>query len=328
MPTGTSLHHNENKQVLKFLYSYPWKFYLKTLFREPNIVSGAMRVTEDRISILSPIEGRLSFTALFKVLEGAPLLNGPSRPGRDTAFYSAALGGRGVNHAFQWVFVVDMPEVQIHQADAQKYSIDRELTPVRVNQLVPSAPKAGMSYWELLNAKLNPIGEEVTPVSILFGIPKTAARNLEDWAAFLGSYVAAIIPLPLVLLEESVSLSPTGIHIVLTTNHTVIAMTQEKEIKLITRVEPFHRLGASRISDTLESFAEVFPEITDSTARITSCDLPVAELAEHAKAFSIASTLTTPDELQSGAETISGASVSPIEALSLYRALRLVPSCV
>jgi hypothetical protein len=115
---------------------------------------------------------------------------------------------------------------------------------------------------------------------------------------------------------------------VLTTNHTVIAMTQEKEIKLITRVEPFHRLGASRISDTLENFAEVFPEITDSTARITSCDLPVTELAEHAKAFSIASTLTTPNELQGGAETISGSSVSPIEALSLYRALCLVPSCV
>jgi len=135
-----------------------------------------------------------------------------------------------------------------YQIDVQRYGAGRELTPAQVSRLVPNATKVSMSYWELLSDKLGPNGPEPTPVSILFGLSKSVARNLEDWANYLGSGVIAIIPLPLVLLDGSISLSPTGAHIVLTTNHTVLALTQEKEIKLITRVEPVHGLGISRIA--------------------------------------------------------------------------------
>src|SRR5262249_45257810 len=147
-------------------------------------------------------------------LEGAPLLNAPIRPSPDTPFRSAALSERAVNEAFQWVFVVDTPDAQIHQIDGQRYGSDRELTPGRVSRLVPNATKVNISYWELLNDKLGPSGPDPTPVSILFGLSKSVAGNLEDWANYLGSMVAAIIPLPLVLLDGSISLSPTGTHIV------------------------------------------------------------------------------------------------------------------
>jgi hypothetical protein len=312
--------------MLKFLLNYPWKFYLKTLFRAPHTVTGAMLVKEDRVSILSPINGRLSFRAGLRELEGAPFLNASVRPSPDTPFRFDALRGRRVNEAFQWVFVVDTPEAQIHQIDVQRYGTGRELTPARVSRLVPNATKVSMSYWELLSDKLGPNGPEPTSVSILFGLSKSVARNLEDWANYLGSAVTAIIPLPLVLLDGSISLSPTGAHIVLTTNHTVIALTQEKEIKLITRVEPVHGLGISRIVATLETLGEAFPEISRSGPRLISCDLPGAELAKHAQAISADAVPTRPEELQDGSEMISGAGSSPIEAASLYRALCLAPS--
>jgi hypothetical protein len=312
--------------MLKFLRNYPWRFYLKTFLKAPRMVTGAMLVKEDRVSILSPVNDRLSFRAGLRDLEGAPLLNSSSRPSPDTAFRSGVLSGRAVNEAFQWIFVVDTPDAQIHQIDSQRYGIGRELTPARVSRLVPNATKVSMSYWELLSDKLGPNGPEPTPVSVLFGLSKSVVRNLEDWANYLGSRVAAIIPLPLVLLEQSISLSPTGIHLVLTTNHTVIALTQEKEIKLITRVEPVHGLGISRIVATLETLGEAFPEISKSPARLISCDLSGSDLANHAQAISADAVPTRPEELQDGSETISGAGSSPIEALSLYRALCLVPS--
>jgi hypothetical protein len=310
--------------MLKFLLNYPWKFYLKTFFRAPHTVTGAMLVKEDRVSILSPINGRLSFRAGLRDLEGAPLLNASIRPSPDTPFRSKVLSERAVNEVFQWVFVVDTPDAQIHQIDVQRYGTGRELTPARVSRLVPNATKVSMSYWELLNDKLGPNGPEPTPVSILFGLSKSVARNLEDWANYLGSMVAAIIPLPLVLLDGSISLSPTGTHIVLTTNHTVIALTQEKEIKLITRVEPVQGLGISRIVATLETLGEAFPEISRSGARLISCDLAGSELTKHAQAISADAVPTRAEELQDGPEKISGAGSSPIEAAGLYRARTLV----
>jgi hypothetical protein len=101
--------------MLKFLYSYPWKFYLKTFFRRPHLVRGAMLVKEDRVSILSPTGGKLLFCPGLRDLKGSPLFTGSSRASPDTAFRSEALSGRGVNYAFEWVFVIDTPEVQIHQ---------------------------------------------------------------------------------------------------------------------------------------------------------------------------------------------------------------------
>jgi hypothetical protein len=213
-----------------------------------------------------------------------------------------------------------------YQIDVQRYGAGRELTPAQVSRLVPNATKVSMSYWELLSDKLGPNGPEPTPVSILFGLSKSVARNLEDWANYLGSGVIAIIPLPLVLLDGSISLSPTGAHIVLTTNHTVLALTQEKEIKLITRVEPVHGLGIGRIAATLETLGEAFPEIARNAARLISCDLPGSELMKHAQAISADTVSTRPEELQDGSQMISGAISSPIEAASLYRALCLVPS--
>jgi len=310
----------------KFLLNYPWRFYLKAFFRTPQIVSGAMLVKEDRVSVLSPIQGKLSFRGDLRDLEGAPLLNSSCKPSPETAFRSDVLSGRAVGEAFQWIFVVDTPDAQIHQVDAQRYGIGKELTPARISRLVPEASKVSLSYWEILSARLDPISPEATPVSILFGLPKSAARNLEDWANYLGSRVAAIIPLPLLLLDESISLSPTGMHIVLTTNHTVIALTQETEIKLITRIEPVHKLGIKRIATTLETLGEAFPEIGRSTTRLISCDMAGSDLANYAHAVSAEAVSTRAEELQDGSEMISGSSSAPIEAASLYRALRLVPS--
>ena len=311
--------------MLKFLRNYPWRFYLKTFFRAPQIVTGAMLVKEDRISILSPVDGKLSFRAGLREMEGAPLLNMSSRPSPDTPFRSGVLSGRSVNEMFQWVFVVDTPDAQIHQIDAQRLNVGKELTAARVGHLIPNATKVSFSYWELLNNRLEADHPEPTPVSVLLGLSKSVARNLEDWANYLGSGVAAIIPLPIVLLEESMALSSTGTHVVLTTNHTVIALTEEKEIKLITRVEPVHGLGIGRIVATLETLGEAFPEISRSHTRLVSCDLTSSELAKHAQTVSPDAIATRPEDLQKGSEKISGAGSSPIEAASLYRALSLVP---
>jgi hypothetical protein len=121
------------------------------------------------------------------------------------------------------------------------------------------------------------------------------------------------------------ALSSTGTHVVLTTNHTVIALTEEKEIKLITRVEPVHGLGIGRIVATLETLGEAFPEISRSHTRLVSCDLTSSELAKHAQTVSPDAIATRPEDFQKGSEKIKGAGSSPIEAASLYRALSLVP---
>jgi hypothetical protein len=172
---------------------------------------------------------------------------------------------------------------------------------------------------------LEPIEQDPTAVSILLGLPKSVSKELEGWSRQFRSIVAAILPLGLVLLEQSISLSPTGFHVVLTTNHTVIALTQEGEIRLITRVDPINRLGAAQIDAIIGSFGDTFPEIAQHPARFISSDLPGTELVNEAKDFSIPVLSTSHLEFLDLQEMIQGCGVAPIEAFALHKALSLVP---
>jgi hypothetical protein len=245
--------------MLQFLSSYPWRYYLNTFFRKGHPARGVLLVKEDRVSILSPVGGKLVFSSGLRELKGAPSLTNSSRAGPDTAFRREALADRSVNHSFEWIFVVDLPDMQIHQIDSLRYGSTRELTSRRVMELVPSVLKADLADWELVNSKLESIEKDTTPVCILLGLPKSVIKNLEGWSRQLRSTVSAILPLSLVLLEQSITLSPTGFQVVLTTNHTVIALTQEGEIRLITRVDPIERLGATQIDAIVRSFGDTFP---------------------------------------------------------------------
>jgi len=311
--------------MMQFLSSYPWRYYLKTFFRKGRTVRGVLLVKEDRVSILSPVGGKLVFSGGLRELKGAPSLTNSSIAGSDTAFRREALANRAVNHLFEWIFVVDIPDVQIHQIDSQRYGSTRDLTSRRVTELVPSVLKADLADWELVNSKLEPVEPDTTPVCILWGLPKSVIKNLEEWSRQLGSIVSAILPLPLVLLEQSITLSPTGFHVVLTTNHTVIALSQDGEIRLITRVDPIKRLGASQIDATMGSFGDTFPEIAQLPARFISSDLSSVELANETKDFSVPVLSTSPSEFLDLEEIIQGYRVAPIEAFALYRALCLVP---
>jgi hypothetical protein len=191
-------------------------------------------------------------------------------------------------------------------------------------ELVPSVLKADLADWELVNSKLESIEKDTTPICILLGLPKSVIKNLEGWSRQLRSTVSAILPLPLVLLEQSITLSPTGFQVVLTTNHTVIALTQEGEIRLITRVDPIERLGATQIDAIVRSFGDTFPEIAQHPARFISSDLSSAELANVAKDFSIPVVSTSHSEFLDLEEIIQGYRAAPIEAFALYRALCLV----
>lgn len=265
------------------------------------------------------------FSSGLRELKGAPSLTNSSRAGPDTAFRREALADRSVNHSFEWIFVVDVPEVQIHQIDSLRYGSTRELTSRRVMELVPSVLKADLADWELVNSKLESVEQDTTPVCILWGLPKSVIKNLEGWSRQLRSTVSAILPLPLVLLEQSITLSPTGFHVVLTTNHTVIALTQDGEIRLITRVDPIERLGATQIDAIIRSFGDTFPEIATHPARFISSDLSSAELANVAKDFSIPVVSTNHSEFLDLEEIIQEYRTAPIEAFALYRALCLVP---
>jgi hypothetical protein len=311
--------------MFEFLSSYPWRYYLYTFFGKGRIVRGALLVKEDRVSILSPVAGKLVFSSGLRELKGAPSLTNSRRAGLDTAFRREALANRGVNHLFEWIFVVDIPDLQIHQIDSQRYMSTSDLTSRRVTELVPSVLKADSADWELVNSKLEPVEQDRTPVCILWGLPKSVIRNLEGWSRPLGSIVSAILPLPLVLLEQSISLSPTGFHVVLTTNHTVIALTQDGEIRLITRVDPIQRLGASQIDATIGSFGDTLPEVAQHQARFISSDLSSAEIGHQTKNFSIPVVATGPSEFLDLEQIIQGYRVAPIEAFALYRALCLVP---
>ena len=311
--------------MLQFLSSYPWRYYLKTFFGKGRTARGALLVKEDRVSMLSQVGGKLVFSSGLKELKGAPSLTNSSRAGPGTDFRRKALADRYVNHLFEWIFVVDTPEVQIHQIDSLKYGSTRELTTRRVLELVPSVLQADLADWELVNSKLEPIEQDTTSVSILLGLPKSVIKNLEGWSRQLRSTVSAILPLALVLLEQSITLSPTGFHVVLTTNHTVIALTHEGEIRLITRVDPIKRLGATQIDAIIGSFGDTFAEVAQHPARFISSDLSSAELANEARDFSIPVVSTNDSEVLDLQEIIEGYRAAPIEAFALYRALCIVP---
>jgi hypothetical protein len=311
--------------MLQYLSSYPWRYYLKTFFVRGRTARGALLVKEDRVSMLSPVGGKLVFSSGLKELKGAPSLTNSSKAGPGTEFRRKALANRSVNHSFEWIFVVDTPEVQIHQIDSLKYGNTGELTSRRVMELVPSVLQADLADWELVNSKLEPIEQDATPVSILLGLPKSVIKNLEGWSRQLRSTVSAILPLALVLLEQSITLSPTGFHVVLTTNHTVIALTHEGEIRLITRVDPIKRLGATQIDAIIGSFGDTFAEVAQHPARFTSSDLSSAELANEAKGFSIPVVSTSDSEVLDLQEIVEGYRAAPIEAFALYQALCIVP---
>jgi hypothetical protein len=311
--------------MLQFLSSYPWRYYLKTFFGKGRTARGALLVKEDRVSMLSQVGGKLVFSSGLKELKGAPSLTNSSRAGPGTDFRRKALADRYVNHLFEWIFVVDTPEVQIHQIDSLKYGSTTELTTRRVLELVPSVLQADLADWELVNSKLEPIEQDTTSVSILLGLPKSVIKNLEGWSRQLRSTVSAILPLALVLLEQSITLSPTGFHVVLTTNHTVIALTHDGEIRLITRVDPIKRLGATQIDAIIGSFGDTFAEVAQHPARFISSDLSSAELANEARDFSIPVVSTNDSEVLDLQETIEGYRAAPIEAFALYRALCIVP---
>jgi hypothetical protein len=308
--------------MLQFLSSYPLRYYLKTFLGKGRTTRGVLLVKEDRVSLLSLVGGKLVFSSGLRELKGAPALTN-SRPGTD--FRRKALVDRFVNHSFEWIFVIDTPEVQIHQVDSLRYGSTGELTSRRVIELVPSVLKADLANWELLNSKLEPIEQDATSVSILLGLPKSVIKELEGWSRQLQSIVAAILPLAMVLLDQSITLNPTGFHVVLTTNHTVIALTLKGEIRLITRVDPIKRLGAAQIDAIIGSFGDTFPEMAQHPARFISSDLSGAELANEAKDFSIPVTSTSHLEFSDLEEIIQGCGVAPIEAFALYRALSLVP---
>jgi hypothetical protein len=311
--------------MLQFLSSYPWRYYLKTFFGKGRTARGALLVKEDRVSMLSQVGGKLVFSSGLKELKGAPSLTNSSRAGPGTDFRRKALADRYVNHSFEWIFVVDTPEVQIHQIDSLKYGSTRELTTRRVLELVPSVLQADLADWELVNSKLEPIEQDTTSVSILLGLPKSVIKNLEGWSRQLRSTVSAILPLALVLLEQSIALSPTGFHVVLTTNHTVIALTHDGEIRLVTRVDPIKRLGATQIDAIIGSFGDTFAEVAQHPARFISSDLSSAELANEARDFSIPVVSTNDSEVLDLQEMIEGYRAAPIEAFALYRALCIVP---
>jgi hypothetical protein len=311
--------------MLQFLSSYPWRYYLKTFFGKGRTARGALLVKEDRVSMLSQVGGKLVFSSGLKEFKGAPSLTNSSRAGPGTDFRRKALADRYVNHLFEWIFVVDTPEVQIHQIDSLKYGSTTELTTRRVLELVPSVLQADLADWELVNSKLEPIEQDTTSVSILLGLPKSVIKNLEGWSRQLRSTVSAILPLALVLLEQSITLSPTGFHVVLTTNHTVIALTHDGEIRLITRVDPIKRLGATQIDAIIGSFGDTFAEVAQHPARFISSDLSSAELANEARDFSIPVVSTNDSEVLDLQETIEGYRAAPIEAFALYRALCIVP---
>jgi hypothetical protein len=311
--------------MLQFLSSYPWRYYLKTFFGKGRTARGALLVKEDRVSMLSQVGGKLVFSSGLKELKGAPSLTNSSRAGPGTDFRRKALADRYVNHSFEWIFVVDTPEVQIHQIDSLKYGSTSELTTRRVLELVPSVLQADLADWELVNSKLEPIEQDTTSVSILLGLPKSVIKNLEGWSRQLRSTVSAILPLALVLLEQSITLSPTGFHVVLTTNHTVIALTHDGEIRLVTRVDPIKRLGATQIDAIIGSFGDTFAEVAQHPARFISSDLSSAELANEARDFSIPVVSTNDSEVLDLQEIIEGYRAAPIEAFALYRALCIVP---
>jgi hypothetical protein len=311
--------------MLQFLSSYPWRYYLKTFFGKGRTARGALLVKEDRVSMLSQVGGKLVFSSGLKELKGAPSLTNSSRAGPGTDFRRKALADRYVNHLFEWIFVVDTPEVQIHQIDSLKYGSTSELTTRRVLELVPSVLQADLADWELVNSKLEPIEQDTTSVSILLGLPKSVIKNLEGWSRHLRSTVSAILPLALVLLEQSITLSPTGFHVVLTTNHTVIALTHDGEIRLITRVDPIKRLGATQIDAIIGSFGDTFAEVAHHPARFISSDLSSAELANEARDFSIPVVSTNDSEVLDFQQIIEGYRAAPIEAFALYRALCIVP---
>src|SRR6202043_3858108 len=163
-----------------------------------------------------------------------------------------------------------------------------------------------------VNSKLQPVEQDATPVSILLGLPQSVVKELEGWSRQLQSIVSAILPLALVLLAQSISLSPTGFHVVLTTNHTIIALTREGEIRLITRVDPIKRLGAIQIDAIIGSFGDSFPEMAQHPARFISSDLSSAELANEAKDFSIPVVSTRDADFSDLEERIQGNRAPPI----------------
>ena len=311
--------------MLQFLSSYPWRYYLKTFLGKGHSARGVLLVKEDKVSMLSGVGGKLVFSSGLKELKGAPSLANSSKARPGTDFRKKALVDRSVGHSFEWIFVVDTPEVQIHQVDSLRYGGTGELTARRVMELVPSILKADLANWELVNSKLQPVEQDATPVSILLGLPQSVVKELEGWSRQFQSIVSGILPLVLVLLDQSISLSPTGFHVVLTTNHTVIALTQEGEIRLITRVDPIKRLGVAQIDAIIGSFGDTFPEMAHHPARFISSDFSSAELANEAKDFSLPIVSTSHLEFLDLKEIIQGCGVAPIEAFALYRALCLVP---
>jgi hypothetical protein len=311
--------------MLQFLSSYPWRYYLKTFLGKGRTARGVLLVKEDRVSMLSLVGGKLVFSSGLRELKGAPSLTNSSKARLGTDFRRKALVNRSVNHSFEWIFVVDTPDLQIHQVDSIRYGSTGELTARRVMEMVPSVLKADLANWELVNSKFEPIEQDRTPVSLLWGLPKSGIKELEDWSRQLRSIVAAILPLGLVLLDQSISLSPTGFHVVLTTNHTVIALTLEGQIRLITQVDPIQRLGAAQIDAIIGSFGDTFPEMALHPARFISSDFSAAELANEAKDFSIPIVSTSHLDFLDLEKIIQGCGAAPIEAFALYRALRLVP---
>src|SRR5271156_3221153 len=121
--------------MLQFLSSYPWRYYFNTFLGKGRPARGVLLVKEDRVSLLSLVGGKLVFSSGLRELKGAPSLTKSSKAGPGTDFRRKALVDRFVNHSFEWIFVIDTPEVQFHQVDSVRYGSTGELTARRVMEL-------------------------------------------------------------------------------------------------------------------------------------------------------------------------------------------------
>ena len=284
--------------MLTFLTHYPFRYYLKTFWRKGSVQKAVLLLRRENASILSVLNNHLDYEGNLQKFEDAIALNRMSNDragGFETSVLRKRFGGKEV----EWTILTETPRYHIELQNTDDIQSAQELRSRNKHESVATVDHQDYD-WEYLNDNLLPIEAELTPHTLLIGIPKEERTAIESWTRTRGDRLNIILPAPLVSLDLSRNHFPSAIHLYATRTHTHVAATIAGRIKAYLTLNPIDKTEpsyfAEQINQTISAMQGDQDPTDDIPVILQSIDFDWIKLEQLTHVFAEVLTLTPANE--------------------------------
>lgn len=284
--------------MITFLTHYPFRYYLKTFWRKGSVQNGVLLLRRENSSILSPLNNHLHYEGNLQKYDDAIALNRMSNDPQGS-FETQVLRKRFGSKEIAWAVLTESPRYHIELQNTEDATNAQELRSLNKIQSVHSVEQDEYE-WEYLNDNLGSIDKEVTPFTLLVGIPKDEHKAIENWTRSRGDRLNIILPAPLVSLDLSRTHFPTAIHLYATRTHTHVAATLAGRIKAYFTLNPIDKTEPGYFAESITPAMNAIDAQETPTESVPvilqSADFDWIKLEQISRAFAEVLPLTAANE--------------------------------